>query len=395
LRFGARVDPQTNGLKPRPSHVGVFSPIVFASGITYLERRDRTPGKPVFIGYVAGTTAQDILSDLCKVDLFHIVPQEEHDDIPIMCATAFVAYRLASLNPCEPDETFLPPSPAICKKYLRAGSAGDDFEQLLTTTEGYKRLLGAVWQAAKDERASVERREEGASGSAAKMFLAADRQWADLIAKIGMCQTSPTACTRKSLLDQLSANCSLGTGSPETTGSGDKTVRWQRTIYRFCPFPSHEKLVDWFCNAGNKGRGTVYLGDREIILAKVRTWNETHDAKCVVDNDNGAGDLTYEPYALMVARPNCKDAANQIKIAELVQRRVYEFFSFTSLARAKFDTYFLGTDKDRIMSMPLAYLFLLNGVEDERRFLLPVPSELPPVVVSGAPLFSGEATKPP
>jgi hypothetical protein len=119
-----------------------------------------------------------------------------------------------------------------------------------------------------------------------------------------------------------------------------------------------------------------YIGDREIILGKLQTWNEQHSARCVVENENGAGDLTYEPYAIMVAKPSPKDSLVEMlrrqDIAELVQRRVYEFFSFSSLARTKFDAYLLGPRKDRSMSTALAYLFLLNSVEEERLFTFPM-----------------------
>ena len=77
----------------------------------------------------------------------------------------------------------------------------------------------------------------------------------------------------------------------------------------------------------------------------------------------------------MVANPSPPDTGRRQEIAELVQRRVYEFFSFRTLARAKFDTYFLRPDKDRTMSPVLAHLFLLNGVEEEWRFLHPTPEE--------------------
>ena len=123
-----------------------------------------------------------------------------------------------------------------------------------------------------------------------------------------------------------------------------------------------------------RGFGLVYLGDRELILWKLRTWNEQHGPDCDVENPNGADDLTYEPYALMVARPKAADLAkvdDRQKIADLVQRRIYEFFSFGTQARDKFNTYFVGVGNDRKMSTALAYLFLLNGIEEDWRFSYP------------------------
>ena len=87
--------------------------------------------------------------------------------------------------------------------------------------------------------------------------------------------------------------------------------RWNRTVYRFCPMPTHTELIDWFCDPrpGKSVPGMVYLGDREIILGKLDPWNERHVARCEVENENGADDLTYEPYAIMVARPSPHETA--------------------------------------------------------------------------------------
>ena len=63
---------------------------------------------------------------------------------------------------------------------------------------------------------------------------------------------------------------------------------------------------------------------------------------------------SYEPYALLIS-PADSD------LVKFVQRRIYEIFSDRSEALGLFASNFEG----KAMSVPLANLFLLNGVEDE------------------------------
>ncbi|MGO4839906.1 hypothetical protein AB4144_47430, partial [Rhizobiaceae sp. 2RAB30] len=51
---------------------GIFSPIVFASGVTYLLRRTRQTGSDAYLGYVAGTTASVVARWACEIDLFGV-----------------------------------------------------------------------------------------------------------------------------------------------------------------------------------------------------------------------------------------------------------------------------------------------------------------------------------
>ena len=49
---------------------GIFSPMVFATGITYLQRRDREGRSSIYIGYARGSTAERAAQRACEVDLF-------------------------------------------------------------------------------------------------------------------------------------------------------------------------------------------------------------------------------------------------------------------------------------------------------------------------------------
>lgn len=51
---------------------GIFSPIVFVSGVSYLIRRSEAKEPDVFLGYVDGTTAIQVVRKACQVDFFGI-----------------------------------------------------------------------------------------------------------------------------------------------------------------------------------------------------------------------------------------------------------------------------------------------------------------------------------
>ncbi|MGO7209198.1 hypothetical protein ACCT30_50495, partial [Rhizobium ruizarguesonis] len=93
------------------------------------------------------------------------------------------------------------------------------------------------------------------------------------ITRIKACETGKSTCDRDLILKQLDAACTPS-DQPRASPASKQAEPWKRTTYRYCPFPSHKKLVDWFCDPQNTKLGMVYLGDREIILAKIHTWNE-------------------------------------------------------------------------------------------------------------------------
>ncbi|TGQ35034.1 transporter substrate-binding domain-containing protein [Mesorhizobium sp. M00.F.Ca.ET.216.01.1.1] len=337
---------------------GTFSPIVFATGISYLQRRNPGPGTSVYIGYVGSTTAEKVLEHLCVIDFFRVVPLAERPELATMCQTASVARQIAQ----EARRTAeLPPSGTQIEWYKEWYKSG---------------LLKEVEQMATEEETSVLRLKE-ASGPRKEGLEKSLQMWSETVAQIKVCREKGKGdCTLDWIVKRLGNNCD----DLETKRDASQL---SRTVYRFCSFKDHTTLIDWFCKPRKtEGAGMVYLGDREIILGKLQTWNAQHRARCVVENENGGGDLTYEPYAIMVRKPTSntpQEMEHVQNIAELVQRRVYEFFSFNSLARAKFDTYFRGPRKDRRMSTALAYLFLLNSVEDERLFAFPIEKATAPL----------------
>jgi ABC-type amino acid transport substrate-binding protein len=419
---------------------GIFSPIVFATGISYLQRRNRQLGSPVYIGYVKDTTATDVLSNLCKFDFFGIVLPKERTKIPAMCQTASIAdnaslqlretnneveraakeaedlvsrlgneasgsqnrwkkwndqvktcYELGRAD-CIPDG-LLEELKIRCKapdanpggvSYDNKGSQPDSpdtrcseqvakLAKFVTQLKNKIPVLQDVERMVDAEKRSVERHRDEASGPQKTQYEQSLRMWEETLNEIKSCQEGTPSCRPKWILQRFGDSCDETRSQPDgRTGDGQNSNAdksgWRRTAYRFCSFDSYKDAIDWFCDPSNSEKGMVYLGDREIILGKLQTWNEDHYARCIVENEDGGADLSYEAYALMVAKPSSEERQ---KVAELVQRRVYEFFSFSALAREKFDTYFLGPKKDRRMSTALAFLFLLNGVEDERHFTFP------------------------
>lgn len=118
-----------------------------------------------------------------------------------------------------------------------------------------------------------------------------------------------------------------------------------------CPMKSHHDLIRWFC-AADAGVQRLYLGDRELIRARWKDW-QNRNGSCPAEDNNPS--YTYEPYAILVTK-------YKPHLVQFVQRRVFQIFSDGDKARALFAANF----SEYRMTTPLAYLFLLNGV-DERR----------------------------
>lgn len=121
---------------------------------------------------------------------------------------------------------------------------------------------------------------------------------------------------------------------------------------------SHADLIEWLCPEKKKnGDGVTdaqpvkryYFGDREIIEAAHQSLDRSCPAKL------GPARYTYEPYALLIDK-------SDPELVQFVQRRVYQLFSDQMRMRALFAAHF----PDTRMSPSLAYLFLLNGVDEDR-----------------------------
>lgn len=324
---------------------GTYSPIVFATGISYLRRENRAPGPTIYVGYVDSSTATRVAQHTCQIDLFNIVGVDERADLARMCKTAVLVRDLEAAD----RETF--------------GIWAD----------GKKReaLRAKAKSSAREERKAASDRVETAGANMKPRYLAAVTHWDETLKFIDDC----AVCKPGEIAEHFGPVCNNPTSERPTN-------EWAQALYRLCPMPTHTDLTKWFCKSREKSPGMVYLGDREIILGKLRTWNAHEPYRCDVESETATANLTYEPYALMTGRIRDTDTVAQAQrreeITRLVQRRVYEFFSFSSLARAKFDTYFLGPSRDWTMSDPLAYLFVLNSVEEEWQFSLPPPDEEQP-----------------
>ena len=339
---------------------GNYSPIVFATGISYLRRSMTRGGSTIYVGYVSSSTAEEVAERACKIDLFNVVAVDERPGLERMCQTAKVVRDLERPALLKPEQ-----QPGLDVKARDAA------------------LLKEARAAAKAEKAAVDERLEGAGENRRAGYDAAVKQWEGRIRHLNNCRENCAAGDMaKDFGDLCGATLTQQDEEQSAAEPKPQVSPWTPTQYRLCPFPDHTALVNWFCRLPKDTPQMVYLGDREIILGKLRTWNDQQPYRCPVQSETAASNLTYEPYALMTAAIQDRDllpdtpqqrAMAREAVTRLVQRRVYEFFSFGSLARAKFDTYFRGPDDTEswTMSEPLAYLFLLNGTEEERLFTFP------------------------
>jgi hypothetical protein len=327
---------------------GVYSPIIFTSGVSYLQRRSRAPRSSVYIGYVRGTTAWDVAVRACDVEMFKVVPPDQRASLAAMCASAKATKAMAE--------------------------AGD--------AAALRKAAIAAQDAARREKGIADAEERTVSESELGELKDRQQRWASAETQAAALK----ACTWPACGDAI-------TKLRELFGEDDCSLKKlpseeqrPRSVYRFCPFDTHQELIEWFCGPHERTTrfpSLVYIGDREIILGKLQTWNDS-DAKekhpnCEVENKEGADDLTYEPYVLMTKN-------GRLDLAEILKRGIYEFFSFRSKATNHFEAYFPGKQ----MSPALAYLFLLNAVEEDWQYIdppelsPPPPSE--PVASSRGPL---------
>jgi len=365
-RFDALKDPGAGGIdvlcdpvtmrfsESGRAEAGLFSPIVFASGVTYLQNRGTAPRQTVYIAYIDNTTARDVLDRICAVDLFTVVPQAERKNLADMCRTARAARDFDRVRTRQES----------------AGNAGNDEKSLL------KSLFVQADDAIDHEKLAAEEAVQDAPEERKAKMAAVVTFWKNAKARLEEVEkkcTSLETCTvaAHEAENALGSSCEMLGDTGAAADNASTFPEAPGAVYRFCPMRTHEVAIKWLCKHryGEDARRTlIYLGDRDIILGKLRSWNSENNAQCLVENERGGDDLTYEPYAIMTSavRPNA------VQIAQLVQRQVYEFFSFKGRAEGTFNAYF---PKDVKMSPLLGYLFLLNGVEDERNFLRPTEVE--------------------
>lgn len=381
-----------------PEREGIYSPIIFATSVSYLRRKDRTPRSAVEVGYLDGSTAFDVARRACFSDLFSVVEDKKRADLEAQCAAGAAAAKLKSLMMAD---------------------------QAIATKEAEKEAGKGTGPTDEDRRA----RERRAGEAIDAVWIGAGLWWqkknadskakTEGNAKIQVCTVpDPRApvpygphlprCRSKTILEYIGVtsieysenidenrnlyksnkynnfldilneikNCkdcsTIDSGIVEKMYNTFRAEGFDadclldgssgvapKSDFRFCPKASHEELIGWFCSKRSSGdSGLVYLGDRDLIIGKLRTWEKFH-GDCRVEKRDGADDLTYEPYALLINQ-------TQPGLVVAAQRGIYSFFSRRSHATRAFTEYFDGK-----MSTPLGYLFLLNATQRENAYTLP------------------------
>ncbi|WP_427145411.1 hypothetical protein [Rhizobium pisi] len=338
------------------SENSIYSPIVFASGVSYLMRSSRGPTDAIgdmAIGYVASTTAADVAFKSCYVDLLKAIAPPERQMMFERChflaSAAAARQRIQQFLLSSPtQELALGPK----QKKEREGA-------LKKERDGALKAIREARQYAQDLSRIVFTQQNGDLAP-----VPSSRRFALAFLKVltANCRDPSLACDNASNEELRSiAGAATDPVCPEQNkpATDQDATSWRE--YHFCPMESHQDLIQWFCQDDKKLR-RVYMGDRELILGKLESW-EAKNSPCVVEEANGFDYLTYEPYALLVT-------ANDTKLVQFVQKRVYQIFSHRHPATNLFSSYF----RDRKMSPALAYLFLLNAVDLEENYLIPSDS---------------------
>lgn len=340
-------DDDEDGLRDR-SQKSIYSPIVFASGVSYLDRSSRDPttqSGDVAIGYVSATTAADVALKSCQVDLFKALAPPQRKAMYERCrfldalAAAKRSIQMLRLNDTYRKRAEITLNNALENAQALVGITIQPAQEVfplppLPSQEIAKNLLDAI-KALCPPPTSDGGEQIKACGKAFEPtnLEQVEKATTDPACPSSIKVTSPASSARRS---------------------------WRE--YHFCPMESHQDLIRWFCT-GNTGLRHIYMGDRELILGKLQSWN-SRNTPCVVEQPSGAEYLTYEPYALLVNR-------SDPELVQFVQTRVYQIFSHRSTATALFASYF----PKRTMSPALAYLYLLNAVDPEEGYLIPGDTE--------------------
>lgn len=354
---------------------GIYSPIVFASGVSFLETPSRSV-RDVAIGYVQNTTARDVARKMCEIDYFKIVLPSQNTALFERCnlrwREALLRERLLRLklwplpkgDPQAQDgqatgtEGGATPQPS----WQNINGLDEDVmaKEVIPLVQAAKRLKQIL-----DNNRNIKLSED----MRGRMLRQGDE-------KAGLSSCGPSAQGEAKLKECREALARLPDrmcepGSETTQDNGPIENRpW--TDYHFCPMDSHDELVHWLCDAPQNER-RVYMGDRELILAKRAAWERAH-GPCPVARREGAEYLSYEPYAFLISM-------NDPQLIQFVQHRIHQLFSERARMNSRFTASFAGHQ----MSPALAYLFLLNGVENEAGF-----SSEPPAMASPAQQANGE-----
>jgi hypothetical protein len=372
----------------------IYSPIVFASGVSYLVRysRDATAySGDVAIGYVSATTAADVAFKSCQVDFFRALAPTQRKAMYERCrfldAAAAARSRIEMLLPDNPGprasapaspEKAMPSDISVSPENAPPIDIRPSLEKALQSAQTLADL--PIQPDTTSFRPLPSQEMARNLISTLKEFCPPDPKKADDQAEqpIVLCDKALKADPVKLIAAVTDPLCpSANPPEKKPLSEADKKKRSWRE-YHFCPMKDYGDLIRWFCSP-NPGLRPIFMGDRELILGKLDSWN-ARNAPCAVEQLIGAEYLTYEPYALLVSR-------DDPELVKFVQTRVYQIFSHRSTATARFASYF----PKRSMSPALAYLYLLNAVDPEEGYLVPCNTQDkaksdgpgPPSAVSG------------
>lgn len=360
-RIDVLCDPVTMRFSDPERNVGVFSPVIFASGVSYFERVNRKSGSNRVVGFVAGTTAAAVARQVCEGDLFgafRLLPsQYRYARCKYLSLLGEVArYALSAKSDVDPpssaynnihNDKIRRLSDALEAMARSAPVPDDPEEKEPKTRDDLTSWARAGGVGIEKKYATSEIRTKIIWRTLASDFVFFNKYLKNFC-KFGNCEVQ----AKKFLEAYQEHACrpqagTLAAGAP----------------LNFCVMEGHEDLVKWFCGPGSEADTLFYLGDRELVRGKLDAWNTDH-IRCDVQLEEGSEARTYEPYALVITPTN-------MDLVRFVQRKVYEFFSRRDEAQGAF----IGSFPKKTMSTPLAYLFLLNAVEDANTLAPTLPDD--------------------
>ncbi|WP_314187949.1 hypothetical protein [Paracoccus yeei] len=317
---------------------GIYSPIVFVSGVSYLQTTSRLIDS-ISLGFVLDTTSRDVALKTCQVDHFRVFTPDRRKFLTERCAlrwgAAVMAERWRKTPPAKQalgSDTSRTQVDTVQAK-IKDRDLEEEFLHLHRVAENLQRLV--------------------TDDPATRLSQGTDDLMTAVL-EIGKCRGNPDTDGKCGKLVQSLTNAGCNQKPSLEPRVPFEERPWED--YNFCPKSDHVALIEWFCTSP-QDRRRIYLGDRELIVAKRDAWVRDVGS-CPVERSEGAELLSYEPYAFLVRKDHSE-------LAAFVQQRIYELFS----DRNRMIERFTGNFPGRRMSVPLAYLFLLNAVENDTLFL--------------------------
>ncbi len=428
-----------------PDRVGLYSPIIFASGVSYLRRLQRERGARAQIAFVEGSTGGKIARRACEVDLATIVLPKDRAHLSIICETNWTASQLTRwqnrTDRKEGDGIELTNAfrAAAALQQRWATTDVDDFraglkEPICDATGGQKkcgerrdRLLDFL-----DALASaVAWKADDSAHTKDDPVQALEKRLAELDLKLD-------AAVRKVLRDPRSSDDEKAdvAGPLKQTASRELVTMFpgiepeelanllrRRELWKALATSGGEDPCGSSACADGIAHKLVKLGydqDCKLLDSAEGPWNErifyrfcpmeSHDDAIswlcsprfnsqtnliyMGDRDIIVGKLhtwTRQHGACAVENPEGADSLtyepyallfrNDPMLARTIQRGVYDFFTRRTHAKEAFEAYFPG----KTMSVALSYLFLLNAVEEEESYTNRSDSDVIPVLVPEEP----------